>query len=125
MALREGPKRQLENAVVADGIRYGSVLMGRGLASFKSVMKSFMVLIVTALAIAMSGDVAEALNVVEGTIELRSVKSLRKHIGLVQQEPALFATSIYENILYGKGAFEAEAFEAVKLANAHSFIRPK
>lgn len=75
---------------------------------------------------AMSGDVAQELNVVEGTIELRSVKSLRKHIGLVQQEPALFATSIYENILYGKeGAFEAEVFEAVKLANAHSFIRPK
>lgn len=31
--------------------RYGSVLMGRGLANFKSVMKSFIVLIVTALAI--------------------------------------------------------------------------
>jgi ATP-binding cassette subfamily B (MDR/TAP) protein 1 len=51
------------------------------------------------------------------------VKSLRKHIGLVQQEPALFATSIYENILYGKeGASEAEVIEAAKLANAHSFI---
>ncbi|KMZ56390.1 hypothetical protein ZOSMA_96G00660 [Zostera marina] len=35
-------------------------------------------------------------------------KSLRKHIGLVQQEPALFATTIYENIIYGKdGATEA------------------
>lgn len=51
------------------------------------------------------------------------LKSLRKHIGLVQQEPALFATSIYENILYGKdGASEAEVIEAAKLANAHSFI---
>ncbi|CAK9309521.1 unnamed protein product [Citrullus colocynthis] len=196
---------------------YGSVLMGQGLASFKSVMKSFMVLIVTALAMGetlalapdllkgnqmvasvfevmdrqteVSGDVGEELNVVEGTIELRSVefsypsrpdvlifkdfnlkvregksialvgqsgsgkssvlalilrfydpiagkvmidgkdikklklKSLRKHVGLVQQEPALFATSIYENILYGKeGASEAEVFEAAKLANAHNFI---
>ncbi|XP_022995483.1 ABC transporter B family member 10-like [Cucurbita maxima] len=71
----------------------------------------------------MSGDVVEELNVVEGTIELRSVKSLRKCIGLVQQEPALFTTSIYENILYRKeGASEAEA---VKLANAHSLIPPK
>ncbi|KAF8027184.1 hypothetical protein BT93_E0177 [Corymbia citriodora subsp. variegata] len=196
---------------------YGSVLMGQGLASFKSVMKSFMVLIVTALAmgetLAMApdllkgnqmvasvfevldrktevmGDVGEELTVVEGTIELRRVhfsypsrpdviifrnfdlkvrsgknmalvgqsgsgkssvialilrfydptagevmidgkdikklklKSLRKHIGLVQQEPALFATSIHENIIYGKeGASEGEVIEAAKLANAHSFI---
>lgn len=56
-------------------------------------------------------------------IKKLNLKSLRKHIGLVQQEPALFATSIYENILYGKeGASEAEVIEAAKLANAHSFI---
>ncbi|KAK3428800.1 hypothetical protein EUGRSUZ_E00260 [Eucalyptus grandis] len=196
---------------------YGSVLMGQGLASFKSVMKSFMVLIVTALAmgetLAMApdllkgnqmvasvfevldrktevmGDVGEELTTVEGMVELRGVhfsypsrpdviifrnfdlkvrsgknmalvgqsgsgkssvltlilrfydpmagevmidgkdikklklKSLRKHIGLVQQEPALFATSIYDNIIYGKeGASEGEVFEAAKLANAHNFI---
>ena len=52
-----------------------------------------------------------------------NLKSLRRHIGLVQQEPALFATSIYENILYGRdGASEAEVVEASKLANAHHFI---
>lgn len=196
---------------------YGSVLMGKGLASFKSVMKAFMVLIVTALAmgetLAMApdllkgnqmvasvfelldretevvSDVGEDVTKMDGTIELRGVqfsypsrpdvlifkdfdlrvhagktmalvgqsgsgkssvlalilrfydplagkimidgkdirklklKSLRKHIGLVQQEPALFATSIYENILYGKeGASEGEVIEAAKLANAHSFI---
>ncbi|KAG6684446.1 hypothetical protein I3843_12G065200 [Carya illinoinensis] len=196
---------------------YGSVLMGKGLASFKSVMKAFFVLIVTALAmgetLAMApdllkgnqmvasvfevmdrktevlGDVGEELMTVEGTIEFRGVqfsypsrpevlifkdfnlrvrsgksmalvgqsgsgkssvislilrfydptagrvmidgkdikklkiKSLRRHIGLVQQEPALFATSIYENILYGKeGASEAEVIEATKLANAHTFV---
>ncbi|PPD80757.1 hypothetical protein ES288_D03G215300v1 [Gossypium darwinii] len=196
---------------------YGSVLMGKELASFKSVMKSFMVLIVTALAMGETlalvpdllkgnqmvasvfeimdrktqvvGDAGEELTNVEGTIELKGVhfsypsrpdvvifkdfdlkvrsgksmalvgqsgsgkssvlalilrfydptsgkvmidgrdikklklKSLRKHIGLVQQEPALFATSIYENILYGKeGASESEVIEAAKLANAHSFI---
>ncbi|KAJ4728629.1 ABC transporter B family-like protein [Melia azedarach] len=196
---------------------YGSVLMGKELANFKSVMKSFMVLIVTALAMGETlalipdllkgnqmaasvfevldrktqviGDVGEELTNVEGTIELRGVhfsypsrpevvifkefdlrvragksmalvgqsgsgkstvlslilrfydptagkvmidgidikilnlKSLRKHIALVQQEPALFATSIYENILYGKeGASEGEVIEAAKLANAHSFI---
>ncbi|XP_047150543.1 ABC transporter B family member 2-like [Vigna umbellata] len=196
---------------------YGSVLMEKELSSFKSIMKSFMVLIVTALAMGETlalapdllkgnqmvasifevmdrktgilGDVGEELKTVEGTIELKRIrfnypsrpdvvifndfnltvpagknialvghsgcgkssvislilrfydptsgkvmidgkdikklklKSLRKHIGLVQQEPALFATSIYENILYGKeGASEGEVIEAAKLANAHSFI---
>ncbi|XP_043716624.1 ABC transporter B family member 2-like [Telopea speciosissima] len=196
---------------------YGSVLMGKGVCSFKSVIKSFMVLIVTALAMGETlalapdlvkgtqmlasvfavldrktevvGDVGEEVTRVEGTIELRGVefnypsrpdivifkdfnlkvtagksmalvgssgsgkssvlslilrfydptagkvmvdgkdikklklKSLRKYIGLVQQEPALFATTIYENILYGKdGASEAEVIEAAKLANAHNFI---
>ncbi|CAL1376173.1 unnamed protein product [Linum trigynum] len=196
---------------------YGSTLMEKEIASFKSVMKSFMVLIVTALAMGetlalapdllkgnqmaasvfevldrksqMSVDAGEELNNVEGKVELKNVcfsyparpevtifkdfnlqvhsgksvalvgqsgsgkssvlalilrfydptsgrvmidgkdikklklRSLRRHIGLVQQEPALFATSIYENILYGReGATEGEVIEAAKLANAHSFI---
>ncbi|KAK6782933.1 hypothetical protein RDI58_020729 [Solanum bulbocastanum] len=196
---------------------YGSVLMGKELTSFKAVMKSFMVLIVTALAmgetLAMAPDLikgnqmvasvfevldrkteivtdsGEEVTAVEGTIEFKDVEfcyparpdvhifrdfnmrvhagksmaivgqsgsgkssvlalilrfydpisgkviidgkdirklklnSLRKHIGLVQQEPALFATTIYKNILYGKeGASEAEVIQAAKLANAHSFI---
>ncbi|GFZ17130.1 P-glycoprotein 2 [Actinidia rufa] len=196
---------------------YGSVLMGKEISSFRSVMKSFMVLIVTALAMGetlamapdllkgnqmvasvfevldrktqVTADVGEELTRVEGTIELQGIqfsypsrpdalifkgfdlrvragqsmalvgqsgsgkssvialilrfydptagkvmidrkdikklklKSLRMHIGLVQQEPALFATSIFENILYGKeGASEGEVIEAAKLANAHNFI---
>ncbi|XP_068649595.1 ABC transporter B family member 10-like [Aristolochia californica] len=196
---------------------YGSVLMGKELASFKSVMKTFMVLIVTAIGMGetlamapdlvkgnqmaasvfevldrkteVAGDVGEEINRIEGTIELRGVrfsypsrpdaiifmdfnlklcagesmalvgssgsgkssvlalivrfydpiagkvsidgkdirklkpKSLRRHIGLVQQEPALFGTTIYDNILYGKdGASEVEVIEAAKLANLHSFI---
>ncbi|KAI4314502.1 hypothetical protein L6164_027405 [Bauhinia variegata] len=196
---------------------YGSVLMEKELASFKSIMKSFMVLIVTALSMGellalapdllkgnqivasvfdvmdrkslVTSDSGEELKRVEGTIDLKSIhfsypsrpdvlifedfnlrvpsgksialvgqsgsgkssvialilrfydptsgrvmidgkdirrlnlKSLRKHIGLVQQEPALFATSIYENILYGKeGASESEVIDAAKLANADSFV---
>ncbi|KAJ4915495.1 ABC transporter B family member 10 [Raphanus sativus] len=196
---------------------YGSVLMGQGLSSFESVMKTFMVLIVTALVMGevlalapdilkgnqmvasvfelldrrsqVVGDKGEELSDVEGTIELKGVhfsypsrpdvtifsdfdlivpcgksmalvgqsgsgkssvlslilrfydptagtimidgqdikklklRSLRRHVGLVQQEPALFATTIYENILYGKeGALESEVMEAAKLANAHEFI---
>ncbi|CAM6102265.1 unnamed protein product [Calypogeia fissa] len=61
---------------------------------------------------------------IDGTdIRKYNLLALRQHIALVQQEPALFATTIYENILYGKdGASEAEIIEAAKAANAHRFI---
>lgn len=48
---------------------------------------------------------------------------LRQQIGLVNQEPALFATSIRENILYGKDdATLDEITRAAKLSEAISFI---
>ncbi|KAG1679148.1 hypothetical protein FOA52_000503 [Chlamydomonas sp. UWO 241] len=48
---------------------------------------------------------------------------LRAQMGLVSQEPTLFATTIYENIAMGKpGATEDEIIEAAKSANAHNFI---
>ncbi|XP_002451810.2 ABC transporter B family member 2 [Sorghum bicolor] len=51
------------------------------------------------------------------------VKWLRRQIGLVNQEPALFATSIRENILYGKGdATMEEINHAAKLSEAITFI---
>ncbi|KAL5557849.1 hypothetical protein UlMin_034060 [Ulmus minor] len=52
-----------------------------------------------------------------------NLRSLRKKIGLVQQEPALFSTTIFENIKYGKeNASEIEVMKAAKAANAHGFI---
>ncbi|KAM7508036.1 hypothetical protein LguiA_018489 [Lonicera macranthoides] len=52
-----------------------------------------------------------------------NLKSLRLKIGLVQQEPALFAASIFDNIAYGKeGATEAEVVEAARAANVHTFV---
>ncbi|XP_042894585.1 mitochondrial potassium channel ATP-binding subunit isoform X2 [Parasteatoda tepidariorum] len=46
-----------------------------------------------------------------------------KVIGYIDQEPVLFATSIMENIRYGKpDATDDEVIEAAKLANAHGFI---
>ncbi|KAI4346422.1 hypothetical protein L6164_007318 [Bauhinia variegata] len=52
-----------------------------------------------------------------------NLKSLRAKIGLVQQEPALFAASIFDNIAYGKdGATEAEVIEAARVANVHAFV---
>lgn len=52
-----------------------------------------------------------------------NLKSLRLKIGLVQQEPALFAANIFDNIAYGKeGATEAEVIEAARAANVHGFV---
>ncbi|KAL6888377.1 hypothetical protein ACP4OV_009403 [Aristida adscensionis] len=51
------------------------------------------------------------------------LKWLRAQMGLVSQEPALFATSIKENILFGKeDATEEEIVGVAKIANAHNFI---
>ncbi|WAM36288.1 ABC transporter ATP-binding protein [Caldicellulosiruptor acetigenus] len=52
-----------------------------------------------------------------------SFKSLRKLIGIVQQEPFLFSGSILDNILYGKpdAKFE-EVVEVCKFLGAHDFI---
>ncbi|KAI5750765.1 hypothetical protein M8J77_001089 [Diaphorina citri] len=44
-------------------------------------------------------------------------------IGLINQEPVLFATSVRENIRYGDSSVSDEQVEeAAKLANAHGFI---
>ncbi|PIN03048.1 Multidrug/pheromone exporter, ABC superfamily [Handroanthus impetiginosus] len=57
------------------------------------------------------------------SIDKLQLKWLRSQMGLVSQEPALFATSIKENILFGKeDASMEEVIEAAKAANAHSFI---
>ncbi|KAF6176961.1 hypothetical protein GIB67_027761 [Kingdonia uniflora] len=51
------------------------------------------------------------------------LKYLRSQIGLVNQEPVLFATSIRANIMFGlDGATSENVFSASKAANAHDFI---
>ena len=52
-----------------------------------------------------------------------NVRWLRSHIGVVSQEPVLFATTIAENIRYGhEGISQQEIEAAAKNANAHDFI---
>lgn len=52
-----------------------------------------------------------------------NVRWLRKHIGVVSQEPVLFATTIAENIRFGKDdVSQAEIEQAAKEANAFDFI---
>jgi len=56
---------------------------------------------------------------------IKSLKlgSLRKHIGLVQQDVYLFAGTVVDNIRYGNlQATEDEIIMAAKKANAHDFI---
>lgn len=49
--------------------------------------------------------------------------ALRRHIGIVSQEPILFATSIAENIRYGRPeASDEEVRAAAQAANADGFI---
>lgn len=57
-------------------------------------------------------------------IKKLQLKWLRCQIGLVNQQPILFATSIKENILFGKEDAKMElVISAAKAANAHDFIK--
>lgn len=70
-------------------------------------------------------------EVVEGSIsidgmDIRGLKleSLRRQIGIVQQDVFLFAGTIRDNIAYGKlGASEEEIWEAARRARLEDFIR--
>ncbi|KAL5577121.1 hypothetical protein UlMin_018820 [Ulmus minor] len=58
-------------------------------------------------------------------VDLKSLQLrwIREKIGLVSQEPVLFATTIRENIAYGKeNATEEEINTAIELANAAKFV---
>jgi ABC-type multidrug transport system fused ATPase/permease subunit len=53
-----------------------------------------------------------------------TLSTLRRHIGLVLQDPILFSGTIRENILYGNpAASEEEVLAACRAANAYDFIR--
>ncbi len=66
----------------------------------------------------------------EGTITIDGIpikditlKSLRDHIGIVQQDVYLFSGTVRENIIYGcPDATEEAVIEAAKNAGAHEFI---
>jgi len=51
-------------------------------------------------------------------------QSLREHIGVVFQDPALFSGTIHENIAYANPrATDVQVIAAAKAANAHEFIQ--
>ncbi|MEE2752091.1 MAG: ATP-binding cassette domain-containing protein, partial [Myxococcota bacterium] len=56
--------------------------------------------------------------------ETLDVNWVREQVGVVSQEPILFATSIRNNILYGQpNASLEEVMAAAKASNAHDFIQ--
>ncbi|KAF1862868.1 hypothetical protein Lal_00009248 [Lupinus albus] len=56
-------------------------------------------------------------------LKLYNLRWLRSHLGLIQQEPIIFSTTIRENIIYARhNANETEMKEAARIANAHHFI---
>lgn len=61
---------------------------------------------------------------IDGTdIRRMTMKSLRRNIGIVQQDVYLFAGTVRENIRYGRpDATDEEIYAAAKNANAHEFI---
>ncbi|MGH9829720.1 MAG: ABC transporter ATP-binding protein, partial [Blastocatellia bacterium] len=53
-----------------------------------------------------------------------SIESLRSHIGLVPQQPHLFADTVWNNLRYGcPEAGDDRLIECAKRANAHDFIQ--
>lgn len=69
-------------------------------------------------------DVTEGDIKIDGkSIRSFTLKSLRKNIGIVQQDVYLFSGTVLENIIYGRPlASREEAIEAAKKAGAHEFI---
>jgi subfamily B ATP-binding cassette protein MsbA len=69
-------------------------------------------------------DVEEGRITFDG-MDLRNLglEELRSHVGLVPQEPLLFAGTVKENLLYGDpGATEQEIQAAARAAHAHEFV---
>ncbi|XP_061441927.1 ATP-binding cassette sub-family B member 5 [Rhineura floridana] len=69
-------------------------------------------------------DPAEGQITIDGhDIRTLNLKWMRENIGIVSQEPVLFATSIAGNIRYGREDItDAEIEQAAKEANAYDFI---
>src|SRR5699024_2654179 len=69
-------------------------------------------------------DVTKGAITIDGMdIRDMTMRSLRKEIGIVQQDVFLFTGTLKENILYGKlDATDEEVHEAVRMAHMEEFI---
>jgi len=72
-------------------------------------------------------DVDEGAIRLDG-VDLRelSTAELRRHVGVVLQEPFLFRGTLFDNLVYGRpGSSREEALTAARAAQAHEFILKK
>jgi ATP-binding cassette subfamily B protein len=69
-------------------------------------------------------DVSEGAVLIDGQdVRNLTLSSLRRAVGVVQQDVYLFAGTVAENLAYGRpGASRAEIVEAARRAHAHAFI---
>ena len=72
-------------------------------------------------------DVSEGRILVDGVdVRKLSPQDLRRHVGVVLQEPFMFRGTIWDNLVYGDPDVSAEqAIRAAKAAQAHDFILRK
>ena len=90
-----------------------------GIVGASGAGKSTLVALLLRLYDAESGKVLIGAKDINGITQ----ESLRRQIGMVTQETAMFNRSARENILYGKpGATEDEMVDAARRAEAHEFI---
>nr|CAB3484512.1 unnamed protein product [Digitaria exilis] len=124
------------------GIKFESVYFAYPSRPDMTVLKGFNLQIAAGQTVAIVGSsgsgkstaialVQRFYDASEGTVKIDEVdikelqiKWIRSKMGLVSQDPALFGTSIKENILLGKpDASMDEIYAAAMTANAHNFIR--
>ena len=116
---------QLENGGVSDDILRGISLDIPGGATIALVGESGAGKTTLASLIPRFYEVNEGSISLDGT-DIRSFaqRFLRSQVGIVQQTPFLFDTTIRENILFGRpDATEEELIEAAKRANIYDFIQ--
>ncbi|MBT8396086.1 MAG: ATP-binding cassette domain-containing protein [Gemmatimonadetes bacterium] len=116
VSFRYGP----EHPLVLDGI---DVEIGRGervaLVGSSGAGKSTLASLIPRFY-----DVEEGEVCLDGLdVRTLGLQELRSQIGIVPQEPMLFAGTIRENLAYGRpGATDPDIWEAARLAHAHEFI---
>ena len=149
----EKPKEGTETSPIVDGeesitkeiasqeIKFSNVWFKYPLENSRWVLKNFNLTIKPGQCVGLIGESGSGKSTIvqlllrfydpqEGNISIGGVNiknftisSLRSMLGLVQQEPTLFNTSVMENIIYGKPDANAEEIrKATNMANAHHFI---
>ncbi|KAF4519976.1 hypothetical protein B566_EDAN005476 [Ephemera danica] len=129
----------IQRSVAQISLLFGQMVRGlaAGARVFETVLKDFTLKIPAGKMVAIVGasgggksTIAALLESGRITLDTFDIKKLDptwlrgRAIGFINQEPVLFATSIMENIRYGRpNATDQEVIAAARKANAHEFIQ--